>query len=76
MAVIYTLFPLESGCRPRWWCLICVIVCLTIDIVQYLWFNGDIPAFVMYCDYGESGSSLIIVYRLYDYYSYSSVDLA
>ena len=28
----------------------------------------DIPAFVMYCVNGESGSSLLIVYRLYDNY--------
>ena len=26
----------------------------------------DIPPFVMYCIYGESGSSLLIVYPLYD----------
>ena len=26
----------------------------------------DIPPFVMYCVYGESGSSLLIVYPLYD----------
>ena len=25
----------------------------------------DIPPFVMYCVYGESGPSLLIVYRLY-----------
>ena len=34
----------------RWWCLKCVIVYLA----------RDIPAFVMYCVNGESGSSLLI----------------
>ena len=45
-----TLVPLEISHRTRWWCLKCVIVYL----VQ------DIPAFVMYCVNGESGSSLLI----------------
>ena len=38
-------------CRgTRWWCLKCVIVYLA----------RDIPAFVMHCVNGESGSSLLI----------------
>ena len=49
---IYTLILLEISCRPRWWCLKCVIVYL-------VW---DIPAFVMYCVYGKSRSSLLIEY--------------
>ena len=46
----YTLILLEMSCRTRWWCLKCVIVYLA----------RDIPPFVMYCVYGESGSSLLI----------------
>ena len=41
---------LEISSRTRWSCLKCVIVCLA----------RDIPAFVMYCVNGESGSSLLI----------------
>ena len=52
----YTLIRLEISRRTRWWCLKCVIVYLA----------RDIPPFVMYCVYGESGSPLLIVYRLYD----------
>ena len=46
----YTLIRLEISHRTRWWCLKCVIVYLA----------RDIPAFVMYCVYGESCSSLLI----------------
>ena len=46
----YTLIQLEISRRTQWWCLKCVIVYLT----------RDIPPFVMYCVYGESGSSLLI----------------
>ena len=45
-----TLIRLEISCRTRWWCLKCVIVYLA----------RDIPTFVMYCIYGESGSSILI----------------
>ena len=45
-----TLIRLEISRRTRWWCLKCVIVYLA----------RDIPAFVMYCVNGESGSSLLI----------------
>ena len=41
---------LEISLRTRWWCLKYVIVYL----------GRDIPAFVMYCVYGESCSSLLI----------------
>ena len=41
---------LEISRRTRWWCLKCVIVYLA----------RDIPAFVMHCVNGESGSSLLI----------------
>ena len=45
-------------------------------VIVYL--ARDIPPFVMYYVHGESGSSLLRVYRLYDssYSSYTSVDLA
>ena len=43
-------FAQEISRRTRWWCLKCVIVYLA----------QDIPAFVMYCVNGESGSSLLI----------------
>ena len=46
----YTLMQLEINCRTRRWCLKCVIVYLA----------RDIPPFVMYCVYGEFGSSLLI----------------
>ena len=46
----YTLIPLEINCRTWWCCLKCVIMYLA----------RDIPPFVMYCVYGESGSSLLI----------------
>ena len=51
--------------HDAWWCLNCVIVYST----------RDIPAFVMYCVYGASGSSLFNrVYQLYDMYlSYTSI---
>ena len=42
-------FDWKISCRTRWSCLTCVIVYLA----------QDIPAFVMYCVYGESGSSLL-----------------
>ena len=45
-----TLIRLEISRRTRWWCLKSVIVYLA----------RDIPAFVMYCVNGESGSSLLI----------------
>ena len=48
--VIYTIIRLEISRRTRWWCLKCVIMYLA----------RDIPAFVMYCVNGESGSSLLI----------------
>ena len=41
---------LEIIRRTRWWCLKCVIVYLA----------RDIPAFVMYCVNGASGSSVLI----------------
>ena len=41
----------------RWWCLKCVKVYLA----------RDIPAFVMYCVNGESGSSLLIDSILYKF---------
>ena len=41
---------MEIGRRTRWWGLKCVIVYL----------ERDIPPIVMYCIYGESGSSLLI----------------
>ena len=41
---------LEISHRTRWWCLKSVIVYLA----------RDIPAFVMYCVNGESGSSPLI----------------
>ena len=47
----YTVIRLEISHRTRWWCLKCVIVYLA----------RHIPAFVMYCVYGESRSSLLIV---------------
>ena len=46
----YTLIRLEISRRTRWWCLKSVIVYLA----------RDIPAFVMYCINGESGSSILI----------------
>ena len=49
MAMLYN-HSIEISCITRWWCLKCVIVYLA----------RDIPAFVMYCVYGESGSSLLI----------------
>ena len=49
IAMLYT-HSIEISHRTRWWCLKCVIVYLT----RY------IPAFVMYCVNGESGSSLLI----------------
>ena len=49
-SLLYTLIRLEISRRTRWWCLKCVIVYLA----------RDIPAFVMYCVYGESRSSLLI----------------
>ena len=49
IAMLYT-HSMEISRRTRWWCLKCVIVYLT----------QDIPAFVMYCVDGESGSSLLI----------------
>ena len=49
MAMLYN-HSIEISCTTRWWCLKCVIVYLA----------RDIPAFVMYCVYGESGSSLLI----------------
>ena len=55
---MYTLIRLEISRRTRWWCLKCVMVYLA----------RDIPAFVMYCVNGESGSPR--VYRLYDIYIY------
>ena len=51
IAMLYcTLIRLEISHRTRWWCLKCVIVHLA----------RDIPAFVMYCVYGASHSSLLI----------------
>ena len=47
---VYTLIRLEICRRTRWWCLKSMIVYLT----------RDVPAFVMYCVNGESGSSLLI----------------
>ena len=47
--VIHSL-DLEISRRTRWWCLKCVIVYLA----------RDMPAFVMYCVYGASRSSLLI----------------
>ena len=62
-SMLDTLIPLEISHRTRRWCLKCVMVYLA----------RDIPAFVMYCVYGASRSSLLIesiysyeVYRLYD----------
>ena len=46
---VNTLIRLEIGHRTQWWCLKCVIVYLA----------RDIPAFVMYCVYGASSSSLL-----------------
>ena len=54
-----TLILLEISRGTRWWCLKCVIVYLA----------RDIPPFVMYCVYGESGSSLLIESTDYDTYS-------
>ena len=48
--VIHLYIRLEISHRTRWWCLKCVIVYLA----------RDIPVFLMYCVYGESGSSLLI----------------
>ena len=47
---MFTLIRLEISHRTRWSCLKCVI--------EYL--ARDIPAFVMYCVYGTSRSSLLI----------------
>ena len=47
---VYALIRLEISCRTRWWFLKGVSVYLA----------RDIPAFVMHCYYGESGSSLLI----------------
>ena len=44
------LILLEISGRTRWWYLKCVIVYLA----------REIPAFIMYCINGESGSSLLI----------------
>ena len=41
---------MEISCRTQRWCLKCVTVYLA----------RDIPNFVMYYNYGESGSSLLI----------------
>ena len=49
MAMLY-LILLEVSRRTRWWRLKYVIVYLA----------RDIPPFVMYCIFGESGSSLLI----------------
>ena len=49
IAILYTH---SISHRTRWWCLKCVIV--------YLVVARDIPAFVMYCVYGASRSSLLI----------------
>ena len=62
-SVVIHSIPLEISHRTRWSCLKCVIVYLA----------RDIPAFVMYCVYGESRSSLLIestnsMIRLYDIY--------
>ena len=48
--VIRTLIRLEISRRTRWWCL--------KSVIEYL--VQDIPAFVMYCVYGASRSSLLI----------------
>ena len=56
---IYTLIRLQINHRIRWWCLKCVI----------LYLSRDIPAFVMYCVYGESRSSLLIESTDYDIYT-------
>ena len=55
MAMLYT-DSIGNSCRTRLWRLKCVIVYLT----------RDIPAFVMYCVYGESGSSLLdkVIYNI------------
>ena len=50
MAMLYTHSIRNQQGRTRWWCLKCVIVYLA----------RDIPPFVMYCVYGQSGSSLLI----------------
>ena len=47
---IYTLIRLEISHRTKWWYLKCMLVYLA----------RDIPAFVMYCVYGASPSSLLI----------------
>ena len=47
--MLYT-YSIGNQPRTRWWCLKCVIVYLA----------RDIPAFVMYCVNGASGSSLLI----------------
>ena len=49
IAMLY-IYSIGNQRRTRWWCLICVIVYLA----------RDIPAFVLYCIYGESRSSLLI----------------
>ena len=49
IAMLYT-YSIGNQRRTRWWCLKCVIVYLA----------RDIPAFVLYCVNGESGSSLLI----------------
>ena len=50
MARCYTFILLEISRRTRWRCLKCVIVYL-VQVIH---------PFVMYCVYGESGSSLLI----------------
>ena len=49
IAMLYT-YSIGNRRRTGWWCLKCVIVNLA----------RDIPAFVTYCAYGESRSSLLI----------------
>ena len=46
----YTLIRLEISRRTRWWCIKCAIMYLA----------RDVPAFLMYCVYGASRSSLLI----------------
>ena len=50
LALYSDVILLEISRKTRWWYLKCVIVYLA----------RDIPAFVMYCVNGESGSSLLI----------------
>ena len=50
MSRLYAILLLEISHRTQWWCLKCMIMYLA----------RDIPAFAMYCIYGESDSSLLI----------------